>query len=114
MKKLLVLAFLLVGCYAPRPVFHSTLNEHVYLDPYWSWANPESQGSSLRSLTLRVLNSKYTGVEVEVSCHFEDGSLFGQETVSVDARDDKTFMVRGFAEGYVDPDNVVCGITKVR
>lgn len=108
----------MVGCATSKPIFHSTVKKEVYLDPYHTWSNSPMKcfgqsDSPMRSITLRLINKRFRNVDVDVLCRFADGTLFGKRSVSVEKRNDKVFMVRGFAPLYEDA-KVFCGITGVK
>jgi len=127
MKSLLIIIslciFTFIGCATSKPAFHSRVKDEVYLDIFYAWSNdpvkcfPQHIGqpcSPTRAITLRLINKRYRDVNVEVSCHFKsDKLLFGKKTVTVKKRDDKIFMVYGFARGY-DSETVTCGITNIQ
>lgn len=124
MKKVLfciLLAFACIGCATPDYAMYDRIREDVFLDPSYSWANnPLKSHTDLRSITLRVVNRRYVAVDVAVSCRFDTGDdfvnskLFGERMVTVGARDDLTFVVRGFQEGHGLGSKLQCRIVSVR
>jgi len=119
----LLVSFVFIGCATSKPAFHSKIpSDTVYLDPYNSWVNScpvntmPSYGkchSPWRSITLRAINKKYRDVDITVGCFYDDAK-FGERTVTVEARDDKTFTVWGLARLVPDNEKVTCRITALR
>ena len=147
MKKLLVVlsmlfALVMAGCATTKAAFDHHKTPSVYIDPDYTWANNYPVGvmfgprSSLRSITLRVINKKYVDVNVRVRCDYiPQGSLkletssgtkvevdyqdpeahmFGEREKLVEARDDSTFVVYGFARMTPDNEKVSCFIKSIR
>lgn len=112
----MLLAFVLGGCATTKPAYHATVKEDVYIDHTHTWSNsPYGKYSSVRSITLRVINKKYAGVHVTVTCKYVPGdTVFGERTVWIPQRDDKVFTVRGFARLTPEPESVGCQITCVK
>lgn len=147
MKKLFVILSMLValafaGCATTKSSFNHNKAPDVYIDPDYTWANNYPVGvmfgprSSLRAITVRVVNKKYTDVRVRVRCDFSpqkslnlklssgtnvhieyqdpDAHMFGEMERIVKARGDRTFMVYGFARLVPDNETVSCSIKSVR
>jgi hypothetical protein len=133
---MLILLFF-VGC-SIKPIikFNHNKNASVYIDPDYTWANNYAVGvihgrrSSLRSITLRVINKKYVDVVVKIRCDFvpenslsnrvkvdytnKDANVFGEREKIVEARNDETFLVYGFARLVPDKETVSCYIKSVK
>jgi hypothetical protein len=126
MRKLFVIFGLLVtmfvGCAINKPAFHSRMPaDSVYIDPYNSWINQcpvESYGrcgSPWRSVTIRVINTKYRDVSATVKCmYMPERVLFGEQTAIVKSRNDAMIVVWGTARMTPGPETVRCKITDVR
>jgi hypothetical protein len=149
MKKIFVLLMMVVfvfGCYYPKPTFEHSKAGDVYIDPDYTWANYSygmlahsshtTNRTVLRSITLRVVNTKYVDAKVRIRCEFvptksisvkleHDGinvkvdydkknPLFGEKEEIVKARNDETFVVYGFARSIPDKEKVKCFIKSVR
>lgn len=137
----MMFALAFAGCATTTSFDHSKAGD-VYIDPDYTWVNNhDSIGSMfgsqsyLRSITLRVVNKKYVDVMVRIHCDFvptktlnfkrtegltvsvqndDSGFVFGEAEKVVGARDDATFMVRGFARLVPDTDVVSCSIVSVK
>lgn len=124
MKKLilgLLCVIFLGSCLHETKHDYSMIKEDVFLDPHYVWSNSPVQemfkrnASSVRSITLRVVNRKYCSVEVKVSCFFQpEDVLFGTNSVVVGQREDKVFTVKGFARLTPDAETVQCRIMEVK
>lgn len=128
---IILITFALTGCATIKPTFNHHKAPEVYIDPDYTWANNYTtnvmfgQRSDLRSITLRVINKKYCDVKVKVRCEFPSHKyganigdpnviLFGESERVVKARNDKTFMVYGFARMTPDNETVSCFIKSVK
>lgn len=100
---------------------YSNIKEEVFLDPYYIWSNSPAQemfkheGSSLRSITLRVFNRKYCSVKVKVQCSFQpEETIFGENTIIIEPRENKVFTVKGFSRIVPEPEIVGCKILEIK
>lgn len=119
----LLVAILFIGCAVSKDMFHSMPADSVYIDSHNSWINQcpvrsfTSHGrcdSPWRSVTIRVINTKYRDARVTVQCVFmPEQLLFGEQSQVVRKRDDATFMVWGTARMTPDSETIRCNITKV-
>lgn len=148
MKKLFVILSMLValafaGCATTKSSFNHNTAPDVYIDPDYTWVNNyttdtmfSKSRSSLRSITVRVVNKKYTDVLVRVRCDFAPqqklnlklssgtkvivnyrdtkANMFGEMERIVKARNDRTFMIYGFARLVPDNEIVSCSIKSVK
>ena len=120
---ILLISIFFIGCATAKPAFHSKMDgDSVYIDPYNSWVNNcssdgvigDSCKSPWRSITIRVINKKYTDVFVSVQCKFElTETLFGKATKKISSRNDGVVFIRGLARMVPDKDRVICGISEV-
>ena len=115
----LFMAMMFVGCVTGKPAFHANMpSDSVYIDPYNSWANQCPTGkcdSPFRSVSVRVVNTKYRDVSVTVKCVFmPEEVVFGETTSVVKNRDDAIILVLGTSRIVPDPESVRCKIISVR
>lgn len=69
----------------------------------------------MRGITLVIVNPTPRYVEVEASCHFKDGTLFGHLETGIDARSKRTILIRGFNQcmpGVCDKETVYCNLER--
>ena len=116
-----LLALAYAGCVTPDYIMYDRIKEDVFLNQSYSWANnPLKSRTDLRSVTLRIVNKRYVAVDVSVSCRFDTGNdfdkskIFGESTITVEARNELTFMIRGFQEGHGLGSKLQCRILSVR
>ena len=125
MRKMLAVLVLLAGCSITKPAFHSKMPPgSVYVDPHYSWVNQcpvktafvKPYGvcqSPWRSITIRVINTRYRDVRATVKCTRSDRTKFGEQTRVVRKRDNTSFLVWGLTRTNLDPESVVCRVVKV-
>jgi hypothetical protein len=104
MRIILLVAMIMFsfGCAIHKPAFHSQMVEPVYIDYTHTWANKPFANSDISSITIRLINKKYTKVAVDLICTAKE-KVVGKSTVSVRPRNDvfATVMV-GFATGKIE------------
>lgn len=115
------LAFCLVGCMTTPLSYQENIKMggQVKIVDSWSTADIHGRASGfgsgpvMRGITIVVGNPTDKQVEAEVSCRFEDETLFGKTGLDVPAHSKRKVMVRGFNQcqpGVCDSELVLCSL----